>query len=83
MELFERIKNLRKEVLQKTQEEFSSVIKISRSNLGSIEIGRINVTSRVISVICTEYDVNEEWVRTGDGKMFEQLTDQQKVMKYT
>lgn len=71
MELFERIKNLRKEVLQKTQEEFSSVIKISRSNLGSIEIGRINVTSRVISVICTEYDVNEEWVRTGDGKMFE------------
>lgn len=83
MELFERIKSLRKEVLQKTQEEFSSVIKISRSNLGSIEIGRINVTSRVISVICTEYDVNEEWVRTGDGKMFEQLTDHQKVMKYT
>lgn len=83
MELFERIKYLRKEVLHKTQEEFSSAIKISRSNLGSIEIGRINVTPRVISDICAEYGINEEWLRTGNGEMLEQLTDQQKVMKYT
>lgn len=83
MELFDRIKYLRKEVLHKTQEEFSSAINISRSNLGSIEIGRINVTSRVISDICSEYGINENWLRTGEGEMFEELTDQQKIMKYT
>ena len=28
-------------------------------------------------------DVNENWLRTGDGEMFEELTEQQKLMKYT
>ena len=46
MEMYERIKYLRKECLHKTQAEFSKSIKISRSNLGSIEIGRINVTDQ-------------------------------------
>ena len=27
--------------------------------------------------------MNEDWIRTGEGEIFEQLTEQQKVMKYT
>lgn len=83
MEVFERIKYLRKEILHKTQEEFATSLKISRSNLGSIEIGRINVTPRVITDICTVFNINENWLRSGEGDMFEQLTEQQKIMKYT
>ncbi len=27
--------------------------------------------------------MNENWLRTGDGEMIEELTEQQKLMKYT
>lgn len=50
-----------------TQEEFSSSVKISRSNLGSIEIGRVALTDRVISDICEKFNINESWLRTGEG----------------
>ena len=63
----ERIKHLRKDFLHMTQEEFASSIKISRSNLGSIEIGRITLTDRVISDICEKFNINESWLRTGEG----------------
>lgn len=67
VEIYERIKYLRKTILHLTQEEFVTKIKISRSNLGAIEIGRVNVTDRVISDICEKYNVNEVWLRTGEG----------------
>lgn len=70
MELFERIKHLRKNELHLTQDELASKIKVSRSNLASIEIGRISVTDRVVNDICMAYNVNEEWLRTGEGEIF-------------
>jgi len=66
----ERIKYLRKNELNLTQEEFSKKINISRANLGSIEIGRTSVTDRVIADICREFLVNEHWLRTGNGEIF-------------
>lgn len=79
MSISERIKHLRKTTLKKTQEEFSESIKISRSNLGNIESGRINATDRVISDICDVYGVSENWLRTGEGEMFVPRTDEQEI----
>ena len=45
----------------------SEALNISRSNMGNIEIGRIALTDRVISDICDKYNVNEKWLRTGEG----------------
>lgn len=70
MEVYERVKLLRKEELNLTQEEFSNRIMISRANLGSIEVGRINITDRVIQEICRQFDVNENWLRNGEGDIF-------------
>lgn len=70
MTINERVKYLRKEILHKTQEDFAPQIHISRSNLGAIEIGRINVTDRVISDISTTFMVNDQWLRTGEGEIF-------------
>lgn len=78
----ERIKFLRKEVLHKTQDEFASHLKISRSNLGSIEIGRVNVTDRVVSEICQEFDINEEWLRTGSGEMKAELSKEDYIVDF-
>lgn len=82
MEIFERIKYLRKDCLHKTQEEFASAIKVSRSNLASIEIGRISVTDRVISDVCREFNVNEEWLRTGEGEMFIEIDPDEELLEW-
>lgn len=83
MEIYERIKILRKEILNMKQDEFAEKLKISRGNISNIEINRVKVTDRVISDICTEFNVSEDWLRTGEGNPLEELTDQQKVMKFT
>ena len=71
----ERIKKLRKIHLKLTQDEFSQKINISRSNLANVEAKRIKVTDRVINDICTAFDVNEIWLRTGEGEMFVENED--------
>ena len=79
MNINERIRYLRKNELKMSQDDFSTKIDISRSNLGNIEIGRIAVTDRVISSICREYNVNEEWLRNGTGDMFVKVSAYQKA----
>ncbi|MBR3770725.1 MAG: helix-turn-helix transcriptional regulator [Clostridium sp.] len=73
MEIYERIKHLRKNLLKMTQEDFSKEIRISRSNLGSIETGRVNLTDRVISDICDNFSVNYEWLTKGIGETFTEI----------
>lgn len=70
MKIHERIKYLRKNILKLSQEDFSKKLGLSRSNIGNIEVGRINVTDRVVADISTQYNVNEEWLRNGTEPMF-------------
>ena len=79
MEIYERLKYLRKEILNLTQEEFSQKLLITRGNLASIEVGRISLTDRNIQVICATYNVNEKWLRTGDGESFNELSEQEEL----
>lgn len=67
MTINERLKFLRKSVLDITQEEFAKKIDVSTSNIGGLEIGRTNLTERVIKSICTTFGVSEEWLRDGIG----------------
>lgn len=78
----ERLKKLRK-TLDLTQQEFANRLGIKRNTVAQYEIGRNEPIDAVILSICREFDVREEWLRTGKGEMFEQLTEQQKIMKYT
>lgn len=82
MNIGERIRHLRKNELKMTQDDFASKIDISRSNIGNIEIGRIAVTERIISSICREFNVSEEWLRTGNGEMFVPLTRNQLITDF-
>lgn len=78
----ERIKKLRK-TLDLTQQKFADRLGVKRNTVGQWECGINALTDQVITSICREFDVNEHWLRTGDGEMFEQLTEQQKIMKFT
>jgi transcriptional regulator with XRE-family HTH domain len=64
-----RIKEIRKS-LGLTQEEFSKRLGIKRNTVANYEIGRNEPIDAVISLICREFDVNEEWLRCGTGEMF-------------
>ena len=78
----ERIKRIRHE-LGLTQTEFAKRIGLKQNSMALIESGKRNTSAQAILSICREYGVNENWLRTGEGEMFEQLTEQQKLMKYT
>lgn len=82
MEIYQRIKYLRKEILHMTQEEFAPSIKISRSNLGSIEVGRITVTDRVISDICEKHSVSRDWIQNGIEPIFIETDKENQLMSW-
>ena len=74
MNIGDRIKELRKSVLEMTQDEFSEKIGIKRSGLSLVEIGRNNPSDQTIRSICREFGVSESWLRYGEGEMKIQLT---------
>lgn len=78
----ERVKYLRKE-LGFTQHDFGQKIGISNTAVSKLEKGENKLSEQTIISICREFEVREEWLRTGKGEMFEELTDAQKKMKYT
>ena len=65
----DRFKELRKE-LNVTQQEFADKLKISRNFVAQIEMGSKVPSDRTIDDVCREFNVNEEWLRTGKGSMF-------------
>lgn len=66
-----RIKELRKS-LKLSQEGLGNAIGLTKSSVSNIENGIRNVTDQHIKLLCSELNVNEEWLRTGRGKMFVQ-----------
>ena len=66
----QRIKMLRKN-LNLTQKEFAQKICVSTSFQTLIEIEKKNINDRIIKLIVAAFGVNEAWLRTGEGEMFE------------
>lgn len=68
MTIGERIKIVRED-LGKTQRDFAKSINISQPALAMLEKGQREVNDRHISLISMKHGINEEWLRTGKGKM--------------
>ena len=64
-----RIKKIRKE-LDLTQQEFAERIGVKRNTVATYEMGRSTPSYSALSLICREFNVNEEWLRSGTGEMF-------------
>ena len=79
----DRIKHLRKDILKKTQDDFSSRIGLSRNFIAQIETGVKIPSDRTINDICREFNVNEEWLRTGNGKMLKEKTINEELVELT
>ena len=76
-----RIKLLRKK-LELTQTEFAQKIGLSQNYVWMIERGDRCPSDRTIADICREFDVSEDWLRTGEGEMFIQLTPDEERLKF-
>ena len=68
MTIGERIRILRKK-LDLTQQMFADHIGMKRNSIAQIELGR-NTSEQTIFSICREFNVNEDWLRNGNGDMF-------------
>lgn len=78
--MHERIKKLRK-ALDLTQREFGERIGVKPNTIATYEIGRNEPIDAVISLICREFGVSEEWLRTGEGDMFAPKTDEDELTR--
>lgn len=66
MTVNDRFRELRK-TFGLSQEELGNKIGLSKSGISNIESGARNVTDKHIKLICSEFPVNEEWLRNGNG----------------
>lgn len=64
-----RIKQLRI-TLKLTLKDFGERLGLRPSTISDIEHNRCNINDRLIISICSRYNVNEEWLRSGKGTMF-------------
>ena len=82
LNISERVRLLRKEKLKLTQEALGEPLGLTRANIANIEAGRIAVTDRVIISICEKFNVNENWLRNGEGEVFIPLTRDQQITDF-
>lgn len=72
-----RIRELRKS-LKLSQKEFARKIGLKQNAISYMEKNGATVTEQNIKTICSQFDVNEHWLRTGSGEMFLQNQKKQK-----
>ena len=75
----ERVKMVRKKS-NLTMDQFGERIgNVSKSTISNIENGNRNLTDLMLKSICSEFNVNEEWLRTGNGEMFAKLSEDEEI----
>ena len=76
----ERLKLLRRH-LDLTQQEFADKIGMKRNTIANYETDRNEPSNSVISLICKEFNVNEKWLRAGEGEMFLTLPPEDEYLR--
>ena len=77
----QRVRELRKE-LQLTLEKFGKPLGVGKTAISKIENGENNLTDQMIFAICREYNVDENWLRTGEGEMFVPLSRDEQIEEF-
>lgn len=70
----DRIKEIRKS-LGLTLEKFGERLGVTKTTISRIENGINNVTEQMKKSICREFNINEDWLQTGEGEMYRKSND--------
>lgn len=65
----QRLKTIRKSN-NMNQEEFGKKLGVTKTAISKMELGTYNITDSMIKLVCREFTINEDWLRTGQGKMY-------------
>lgn len=79
--LNQRIKELRKK-LGLSQDEFGRRLGVTRGAITNIELNKTEPKDLFLNLICDVFDVNEEWLRTGNGEMFIEIDKENQLMMW-
>ena len=74
MEIYEKIRELRKKHLKMSMEVFGKRLGVSRDTINNIELNRLARPDQKMSLyklICSEFGVSEEWLLNGTGDMWD------------
>ena len=77
----ERIKELRK-YLDLTMEKFGERLGVGKTAISKLENNERNLTDQMAISICREFNVNETWLRTGEGEMFEPMSRGETIAQF-
>lgn len=77
----ERLKEIRK-LNKLTQEEFSKKIGITQSTVTAYECGNRVPSDSVILNICRAFNINETWLRTGEGEMLKPVSKDAEIAAF-
>ena len=80
MTIGNRLRAVRK-ALGLTQQEFAAEVGLKQSTIAMYEIGHGKASERVITTLCKEYDINRNWLLTGEGEMFRPKTQNETLME--
>ena len=64
-----RLEDVRKS-MSLSRAAFGSRLGVSGDVINNLERGRVEAKDHMILLICREFNVNETWLRTGEGEMF-------------
>jgi len=70
----ERLKILRKNLLNMSQEAFGERIGLTKAAVSRAEAGLNGISEMAFKAICREYNVRAEWLRDGTGEPFQELS---------
>lgn len=76
-----RIRELRK-VLEMTQNDFAIRIGLTQNTITKYETGLRSPSNQIVISICREFNVNEDWLRTGKGDMFNPMSEDEELDNY-
>lgn len=67
--MHDRIRMLREDK-KLSRAAFGEKLGVSGDVINNLERGRVEVKDYIVKLICSEYSVNETWLRTGEGHMY-------------
>lgn len=55
---------------------------IKRNTVATYETGKSNPSDAAVNLICREFRVNEAWLRTGSGEMFQEMSRDDEIAAF-
>lgn len=75
----ERIKELRKNILNLSQQEFADSLSMKRNSIAQLETGLRNPSERTLKTIAEIHNVNLEWLQKGTGPISREPTKEEEL----